>query len=483
MPCVQNSLTCPLLMEDIWQNFHCGWKIYGKTSIANGRFKYLNDRITTMITADMIKNAIADRENQLRIRFEGNIINREIPISSADLRSGVANIITGVRRCGKSTLAILLCGKEKYGYVNFEDERLRGIEAADLNKVIEAVYSLKGADVDVIILDEIQIVKGWESFVSRLAESKKLIVTGSNAGMMSKDLATALTGRHMDNELFPFSFREYLAYMGHKIDKNSAYTTSKKSALMEELHTYMTKGAFPYLYDSKSLKEETFRGSLLLLTLYRDIIERDVVQRYRIKMATKLGDLAKYSISNIGSPISYSNAARLLGLKSAQTALNWMAYLQNSYLLLGLDKHTAKLKDRTIAPKKIYCIDNGIATSIVPELLEQKGRLMENVVAIELYRRNGYGGNRSAIGYWHDYNKSEVDFVVKKGNKVNQLIQVTFASSKAGIKDRETASLIKASEELRCDNLLVITWDYSAEEEFKNKRITFMPLLNWLLHQ
>ncbi|MCL4365512.1 MAG: ATP-binding protein [Candidatus Marsarchaeota archaeon] len=432
-----------------------------------------------MVNVADIKAAIADRELDIKSRFEkGKIIRRELSLPNMPLHPGVANIITGVRRCGKSTLAMMLPRGMAHSYVNFEDERLRGMDSSELNKVLEALHELKGPDIGVLVFDEIQNIVGWESFVSRITESKVVVVTGSNARLLSKELATALTGRHVDHELFPFSFREYLEYIGLDAEYNDTYITAKKARLMLELLEYVRYGGFVYFYGRNG---DAQRSNTLLLTLYRDIIERDIVQRHGIKMTEKLRELARYSIANITSVISYNNAAKLIGIKSTQTALNWMSYLQNAYLLIALEKYSPKLKERTIAPKKIFCIDNGIANSISPELFGQDGRLMENTVAIELLRRRSYSKNRQEISYWRDYSDNEVDFVVRYGNRVEQLIQVTDISSAMEVKRRETGALLKASEILKCRNLVVITWDYEAEQRIEGKKIVFIPLLRWLL--
>lgn len=421
-----------------------------------------------MANIEEIKSVIVEREEQMMQKIaEERMIERENASKiKAYLSKDVALIITGVRRCGKSTLAFML-GHKNFGYVNFEDERLI-IEAKELNKILEALYSLK-KNVEVIILDEIQNIHGWERFVARLIGSKKIIITGSNARLLSRELATSLTGRHIDFVLFPFSFREFLQYNNFKPNIYKTENIAKTKNLLVE---YINKGGFPLAYKL---------GKIFLIENYKDIIERDVVQRYKIKYVKVLKELAKYLISNIGNEISYNKIKTYFSVNSVHTIKNYVNYLQNSYLIFLIERFSYKLKEQALAPKKVYCIDTGLVNAIGFKFSENKGHLMENVVAIELMRKAAFG--TFEIYYWKDWQQREVDFVIKDKNKIVQLIQVTAASSKLEIQEREVISLIEASKELRCNNLLFITDDYYNEERIKNKKITFMPLWRWLIEE
>ncbi|MBC7091929.1 MAG: ATP-binding protein, partial [Nitrososphaeria archaeon] len=273
----------------------------------------------------------------------------------------VANVITGVRRCGKSILAFLLTQKGKAAYVNFEDERLQ-LRQEELNTVLEAIMSLKG-EVEFIVLDEIQYVSGWERFVSRILPTKKIIVTGSNARLMSKEFSTFLTGRHISFELFPFSFREYLAYNGFR---PNIYLTRDVARTKSFLIEYIKIGGFPLAYKV---------GRYFLSENYKDIVERDVVQRYNIKFKSALKDLSRYYISNCAQEISFNRLKNILNLKSVHTVKDYTLYLSNAYLIFLIEKYSPKLKESIIAPKKVYCIDNGIVNTIGFKISENLGSL------------------------------------------------------------------------------------------------------------
>ena len=419
-----------------------------------------------MINKEVIKTAITDKEEELREKFrEENIIERELTIPK--LTRDVANIITGVRRCGKSIFAFLLTKDKNSAYVNFEDERLN-VKAKELNAVLEAIYELKG-DPKFIVFDEIQNVEGWERFISRILARKKIIITGSNARLLSKELATLLTGRYIKHELFPFSFREFLVY---KNFKPNIYLTKDIVKVKKLLKEYIKLGGLPLTYKL---------GKMFISETYKDIIERDVIQRYKIKYKKLLKDLALFYISNFSSLVSFNNLKKVYKVKSVETISNYSEYLSNAYLLFFLHRFSFKLKEQKIAHKKVYCIDTGIINTMAFKFSQDFGRLMENLAAIELLRKKSYLNKDLEVYYWKDYQQREVDFVIKQGLKVKQLIQVTYASDRDEIDEREIKALLKASEELKCKNLLVITWDYENEERIKGKKIKFMPLWKWLL--
>ena len=418
-----------------------------------------------MVSIDAIKSAIVDREEDMknRLRME-NVVRRECMDEVKNLVGrDYALIITGPRRCGKSFLAWMINEGGKYGYVNFEDERLT-MKGEELNRVLEAIYSLKG-DVNVLIFDEIQNVDGWERFVSRVIINKKVIITGSNARLMSRELATHLTGRHVDFTLFPFSFREYLDYRGFK---GSIYLTKDAAKLRDMLSEYMRLGGFPLAYTL---------GRVFLAENYKDIVERDIVQRYGIRYVSTLKSLARYMMSNVGKEISFNKIKNVLDVKSPHTIKKYAGYLENAYLLFFLNRFSYRLKEQIIAPKKVYAIDTGMTNTIGYKISENLGRTMENIVAIELMRRKSYWHREWEIYYWKDHQQREVDFVVKEGEKVRELIQVTYASGKDEIERRELRALEKASEELICKNKTVITWDYEEDGE-----VRLVPLWKWLLN-
>ena len=376
--------------------------------------------------------------------------------------------ILGIRRCGKSIFSYLLAKNNNFGYINFDDERLVELKSEDLNKVLESFYELYG-DVDYIILDEIQNVENWELFVNRLRRTKRVVLTGSNSKLLSGELSTHLTGRYLDIILFPFSFKEFLKLNGFR--ENKAYTTKEKAEIMKLLKGYLEIGGFPEAHKF---------GKEMISKIYEGIITKDILLRHNIAKKDEVKKLAKYLITNSSDEITYSRLGRMLDVKHVSTISNWISYLETAFLIFKLDKFDFKLKQQFIAPKKVYCIDSGLMNSIGFKFSENKGKVIENEVALELQRRKG---DSFEVYYWKDLQQNEVDFVLKRGKSVVQLIQVTYASSKEEIKEREINALLKSSKKLRCNALLVITWDYESEGKIKGKNIKFVPLWRWLLEQ
>ncbi|MBI5347457.1 MAG: ATP-binding protein [Candidatus Aenigmarchaeota archaeon] len=404
------------------------------------------------------------REELERIEATENIIPREnTTVAENALKFPNVLAILGIRRCGKSVFSHLLAKAKNYGYANFDDERLLGVKTEDLNELLKSFYKLYG-DVEIIVLDEIQNVRGWELFVNRLRRTKKVILTGSNSHLLSGELATHLTGRHIDVVLHPFSFREFLKFK--KFKTATAYTTKEKAALLRLLEEYLQVGGFP---------EVQKFGKQIVSVIYEDVLTKDIILRHKIKKMEEIRKLAKYCINNTGQEFSYSKTAKVLGVRHVSTVSKWANYLEEAFLIFKLERFSYKLKQQFLAPKKVYCTDSGIINTIDFKFSENKGKIMENLVAIELKKRNN-----QEIYYWKDYLQHEVDFVIKKGNKIQQLIQVSYANSHDDVKEREITALLKASKALKCKKLLLITWDYEAKEKTKNLEIQYTPLWKWL---
>ena len=417
-----------------------------------------------------LKGIIKEQREELeKIEKEERIIEREGLNKSKDLLK-YPNIlaILGIRRCGKSIFSYLLAKQNKFAYINFDDERLVGLKSEDLDKILESFYELYG-DIDYIILDEIQNVNNWELFVNRLRRTKKIILTGSNSKLLSGELSTHLTGRYLDLILFPFSFKEFLKLK--EVKENKVYTTKEKAEIMKTLQEYLEIGGFPEAYKF---------GKGMISKIYEDILTKDILLRYNITKKEEIKKLAKYLITNSSEEITYSKLTRIFNIKHVSTISNWISYLENTFLVFKLERFDFKLKQQFIAPKKVYCVDSGLMNSIGFKFSENRGKVIENEVALELQRRKARE-NSFEVYYWKDYQQNEVDFVIKCGKKVEQLIQVSYINSKEEIKEREIKALIKASKELRCKNLVVITWDYEIEEKFEGEIIKFIPLWKWLL--
>lgn len=418
-----------------------------------------------------LKVIIKEQRQEIeKIEKKEKIIEREM-LKEAKTFLSHPNIVvvTGIRRCGKSIFSYLLEKNNKFTYINFDDERLSEVTGKELNKILEAFYELYG-DVEYIILDEIQNVSGWELFVSRLRRTKKVILTGSNSNLFSGELATHLTGRYVDIKLFPFSFHEFLTLKGFQFSK--AYTTEERARIFSYLNDYLVLGGLPEVYKF---------GKAIAVKIYEDILTKDIALRYKINKVGEFKNLAKYLISNSSEEVSFTKLSNILGVKHVSTISKWVSYIENAFLIFRLERFDFKLKQQFIAPKKIYCLDTGVVDSIGFKFSENKGKILENSVAVELQRRKEK--NNLEIYYWKDARQNEVDFVIKQRTKVIQLIQATYISSKLEIKEKRIKSLLKASKELKCNNLLVITWDYEAEERIDSKKIKFVPLWKWFLEK
>jgi len=400
-----------------------------------------------------------------------SIVEREMSeFAKGFLNSKLVKITTGIRRSGKSFFTSLLLRRKKFGYVNFDDERLLYNEP---NEILSSLIETYGKDMQIIFFDEIQNLKNWEFFVNRLHRSNyNIFITGSNAKLLSKELATHLTGRHITFEIFPFSFREYLAARKFKENLN---TTKGRSLVKRELNEYMSMGGFP------EIVVEGENPKIYLRELYASIIERDIILRYNVAYKKTFKEIAISLISNFTRSMSYNRIRKQFKIGSDHTAKNYISYMEEAYLLFPLSKFSYKPKEIERSEKKIYVMDTGFINHIAYKFREDKGHIIENLVAIDLLRRKSLERNLD-LYYYKDYQQREVDFVLKQGERVQQLIQVCYDIDDFNTKGRELKSLVKASKQLNCNNLLVITWDYEAKEEFKGKTITFKPLWKWLLN-
>jgi len=409
------------------------------------------------------------RQELEKIEREERIIDRErLKEAKSYLNHPNIVVITGIRRCGKSVFSYLMDKDSKFAYINFDDERLAGLKTEDLDRILQAFYELYG-EIDYIILDEPQNIIGWELFANRLRRTKKVIITGSNSQLLSGELATHLTGRYINIKLFPFSFMEFLNFK--KFEFSKVYTTQEKAKILNFLREYLSFGGLPEVYKF---------GKSIILGIYETILNKDLILRYNINKIKEFRDLTKYLISNSSEEITYSKLSRNIGIKHVSTVSNWISYIENAFLFFKLERFNFKLKQQFIAPKKIYCYDTGIIDVIGFKFSENKGKILENAIAIELQRRKEKNIHFE-IYYWKDVKQNEVDFVIKEKTKIIQLIQSTYITDKEDLKEKRIKSLIKASNELRCNNLLIITWDYEDESKIDRKKIKFIPLWKWLL--
>ena len=394
------------------------------------------------------------------------------------LDSNLAQVVIGVRRSGKSTLCqkVLIEKGVNFAYVNFDDERLKKAKTDDLDDVLQMLYEIYG-DFTHLFMDEVQNVKDWPLFVNRLLRQKmRLIITGSNANLLSGELATHLTGRYHKIELFPFSFAEVCRM--NNVDMHSG--SVKAIGLRQHaLAQYIMEGGFPELTTLPEINRHDYLQSLL-----KAIIEKDICKRYKIKHKKTLSELANKMLDWFCQEKSYNDVTEELGIKSVHTTKNYIEYLQNAYLLYILPKFSLKSKEKTMA-RKAYAIDPAFIDEHDNALLtESYGLRLENVIILEVARR--IHSEYQQVYYLRKENEFEVDLVVVERSHVKELIQVTYDFSNPSEKlfKREVEGLTRGSALTHCDNLtLIVMYGETGAIEHNGKKIRVVSASEWLVNQ
>ena len=402
---------------------------------------------------------------------------------SKNLESETINVVKGIRRSGKSSLCIKYIqehyDKKESLIINLEDPRLPvDIDSNMLMELLQAYYEYVNPDnLKIVIIDEAQNADVWERFARYLVETKnvKCVVTGSSSKLLSDEYATFITGRHIDILVFPLSFHEFLNFQGIYI--NSVIDMiNKKFEIINMLLEYIEYGGFPEvtIIDNSEVKKE------LVKNYFNDIIIKDVAKRYKIRNISQMEQISVELLSNISDVASLRSISRAYNI-GIGTVERYFKYLSDSYLFISLEKYSYSKRKQNKSLKKIYSIDTGIYNALSFKFSEQEGKKMENIVAIELFRR--INNSNKTMYYWKDYYNHEVDFVINAEDNVEQLLQVTYASSYESIKKREIENIIRAGEELHCSDLKIITWDYEGTKTIDNVKINFVPLWKFLLSQ
>lgn len=375
------------------------------------------------------------------------------------LQNSLIKLITGPRRVGKSVFALLMLQGKNFAYLNFDDNQL--LEKWDEDLAMSALDDVY-PDYDFMLLDEIQNLPDWDLWVSKLyRRGKNLIITGSNANMLSSEMATVLTGRYLQIEMLPFSLDETMRWKNISPDREEQ--AAQAIVLADD---YMRNGGYPETIPARGITKS------YLSTLFDSILLKDVAQRHNVRNTTDLYNLATYLLSNFCNPISANELAGELGLSSVATTKKFCDYLNEPYLFFYLPRFNNKLKLMNKAPKKVYVVDNGFVQSTAFNLSENLGRLLENQVFVELLRRGYIPGQ--TLFYYRTRNDKEIDFVTRKSAKVEQLIQVCYDMTSERTRKRELAALVEAAEELHCDNLLVITNSQEEKIEWKDRLISII---------
>ncbi len=421
----------------------------------------------TVIDKRLLETILSDQKVEIETRQDEQLCpRREEQI--IDLDSPQAQVVIGVRRCGKSTLcfqALQHHGKT-FAYVDFDDERLAGLQVGQLNDILEVLYKIHG-DFQYVFLDEIQNVEGWPLFVNRLLRTGlHVVLTGSNAKLLSNDLATHLTGRSSEIPLYPFSFGEYCAVKNIKCQGLSTKATAQRRAAFDE---YLQQGGFPELMLVKN--ERTYISHLV-----SNVLRRDIEQRYKIAFTANFENMANHLLNVSPVVPSVRELASTFGFKSAHTVRNYIDYLKQAYLLVGIKKYSAKSKLR-VTQEKLYAVDVALMNNRENAFAgENLGWRLETVVLLHLVRKCNYEG--WDVYYLRD-RQGECDFVVCDGNKVLQCIQVSYDISNEKTRKREINGLLLASRQTKCRNLLLLTDHECCEETVDGVPVIVKPVHEW----
>ena len=374
-------------------------------------------------------------------------------LKDVQLTAGFASIITGIRRAGKSTLLLQLIQKiTNFNYLNFEDVRIFGFDHKDFNRLDE-VFSAE-SNSNYYLFDEIQVVVGWERYVRSLLDKKKIVVlTGSNAAILGRELGTKLTGRHLKYELMPFSYPEFL-----KLTKQKMSYTS--------FEDFVNRGGFPeYLkIDNEQILQE----------LFNDIIIRDITLRYNLRNPKLVKELALYLLSNVGKEFSYQGLKKLFNLGSVNTIISIVGYFENSYLLFTIPQFDFSYRKQVANKKKVYSIDTGLIKANSVSFSQDKGRMLENIVFTQL--------KRMGLEVFYFKKERECDFITRDSKKELNAYQVCFELNEDN-RDREVNGLIEALNYLKQKVGFILTLDQHDELELNSKKIIVKPVYTWMKEQ
>lgn len=423
----------------------------------------MDKRILETILSDQAEELELKKKQKFCRRKEEDLIDPDSP---------QAQVVIGVRRSGKSTLCYnaLIRKRVKFAYVNFDDERLINLTATDLNDVLEVLYKING-DFNYLFIDEIQNIPEWYLFVNRLLRRQiHVIITGSNAKLLSGELATHLTGRHHTINLYPFSFSEYCEAKGIDTMSMSTMAIARRRAVFDD---YMRKGGFPEL--SRVRNERDYIDELV-----RNILQRDIEQRFKVKHVTSFEEMSQHLLNIAPAIVVDKKLKEAFGFGSQHTAKNYVGYLKQAYLLVGLHKYSPKSQQRLTADK-IYPIDVSLMNRRSDAFSgENFGWRLETIVYLELLRR--YKSQGFDIYYFSE-RSGECDFVICEGRKAVVAIQVSYDISNEKARKREISGLLLAAKKTGCKNLLLLT-DHSYEDiETEDYKIAVRPVFDYLLNE
>ena len=396
-----------------------------------------------------------------------NYISRHTTLNTDELLSShLIKLITGPRRVGKSTQALLMLRNKNFAYLNFDKQELLDNWNADLvMRLLDEIYP----GYDYLLLDEVQNLLHWDVWVSELfRQGKNLIITGSNANMLSSEMATVLTGKYLPIEMLPFSLTEFFEW--HHLDIKALLAEQHNEAAVLE-DDYLRLGGYPETVAARTL------ATSYLSTLFDSIIWKDIVKRHKIRKTEDINNMALYLLTNFCNQLSANDIANALNIASVATTQKFMGYLHEPFLFYYLPRYNNKLKLMTKAPRKIYVVDNGFVAAKAFSTSDNLGRLLENQVFVNLLRK-GYNPEKSMF-YYRTRNDKEIDFVLRENNRVKQLVQVSYDMTSDKTIRRECSALVEAAQELHCNDLYVLTYNEKRTMEWEGSVIQLMPASEW----
>lgn len=422
-----------------------------------------------VIDKKVIEYILTEQQEELKERVEEQLCHRKEE-RLVDLKSSQAQCVIGVRRSGKSTMCYqaLQDSGLKYAYVDFDDERLEGMGSGQLNDVLEVLYMIY-SNFDCLFLDEIQNVEGWHLFVNRMLRRKmKVVITGSNAKLLSGELATHLTGRSKEISLYPFSFEEFCTMK--QVDMKRK-TTKAEAFRRVAFDAYLKQGGFPELMSMED-------GRAYVSGLVDNILKRDIEQRYNIAYKAAFEKMAHHLLNVSPTIVVIKDLAKLFQFKSEHTVRNYVEYLKQAYMLIGVQKYSQKSKVRAVQ-EKVYAVDVAMMSERENAFAgENLGHRLETIVLVHLMRRCKQEGLDI---YYLNERYGECDFLVCKNNHVVQAIQVSYDISAAKTRKREINGLLLAARKTNCNNLLLLTDHEYGEEEAAGHLIKIQPVYDWSL--
>ena len=422
-----------------------------------------------MIDKRTLEFILTDQQEEMQERAEEMLCHRKEAVL-VDLKSTQAQVVIGVRRSGKSTLCYqaLQSADVKYAYADFDDERMADIEAKQLNDVLEILYKIYG-DFNYLFLDEIQNVKGWHLFVNRMLRKKMhVIITGSNAKLLSGELATHLSGRNKEIALYPFSFKEFCSMKQVDTERKTTKAEAFRRATFDE---FMKQGGFPELFAIDDRKS-------YVNTLVDNILKRDIEQRYKIAYKASFENMAHHLLNVSPTIVVSQDLANTFHFKSEHTAKNYVGYLKQAYMLIGVPKYSQKSKVRTVQ-EKVYAVDVAMMDQRENAFAgENLGHRLETIVLIHLVRKGKLEG---LDVYYLNERYGECDFLVCRGNAVLQAVQVSYDITAEKTRKREINGLLLAAKQTGCTNLLLLTDHESSTIEEGGHKIKVQPVYEWSL--